>query len=755
MRVYRDCNPGTAILDGTLIVDIENLSNNNTDTLRLERRGPFPHLLDTSKCIIMPAGVCIEFYEFSDTITLPPSPGGYSLSVSNCCRNSLIQNVSNPTRVDYYWNCNIPPNDTAGNSSPEFLTPPPVLLCLNQPLTDTLHTRDIDGDSLSYELCDIYRSNLPGNNAPSAIVFTTPYSSLFPMPSSPPFGIDPITGRLRGTPNQIGHYVLGICVTDWRNGVPLSTVRVDYEFNVTPCYTIVSDILTQAEDSTLLCAGFSMNFTGQTQNANTFFWDFGDTTTLADTSNVRHPTYTYSKPGSYKVMLIAEPGDRCADTTYAEFVIHEAGSINIGKDTSYCFYDQPVDLYVNSAYPDSATYFWEFGPGANITTSTQKIPPPISWSSGGKHYVKVSVKNGKCKWIHGDTITIRPKLEADIITIAENPQMVCEGLNVQLISETKNASDVKWDFGDLNTLSDTARGDTVSYTYPGEGFYTVKLIATQDGLCWDTVSYNFEVFPRIVPDMEVTGRFCFESQEINFEAVGSYPIGTRFTWDLGPTANKPKVNNPSATNISWSDAGMHIVSLTATKGTCSETKVDTVFTPAWSVPVDAGADTVISYRQLLELRGSNAIQHYWFSSDPVGISNPFSQNTTASIPTSNDTIFFFLRVTDANGCQGMDTMQVYVMADPSGGGYNILTPNGDGRNDFLDLSDYMLGRDCAFTVMNRWGSEVYHAEKYENDWPGWDNAHRPLPDGTYYYILFCDRTVTAKGPITIINSDWK
>lgn len=753
MRVYRDCNPGTALLSRTLTVDIEDLSNNTTDTIIINRVGPFPHSLDTSKCIIVPMGVCIEYYEFSKTVNLPPSSGGYALSVSECCRNGLIQNVPNPTRVDYYWNTNIPPNDTVGNNSPEFLTPPPVLLCLNQPITDTLYTRDVDGDSLHYELCDIYRSNLPGSNGPTAVVFTPPFTSTNPMPALPPFGINSVTGQLSGTPNQIGHYVLGVCVTDYRNGVPLSTVRLDYEFNVTPCYTIVSDILTQQEDSTLLCSGLTINFTGQTQNANTFFWNFGDTSTTADTSNQRHPTYTFPGPGTYNVMLIAEPGDRCADTAYATFEIPVKGNLDVGADTIYCFYNQPINITVNSIYPDSTTtYLWNFGSGASISSSSQKIPPPVSWSSGGNHYVEVKVQNGKCTWIYGDTIKIRQRLEADIITPAENSQIPCDGLSVKWISESKNATAVKWNFGDPTTTADTASGDTVVYTYPAQGTYTVTLFATQDGSCWDTTTATFEAFPKLEPGISTSGRFCFEAQDVTFEAVGNYPIGTQFLWDLGPTANKPVVKNPSATHISWSEPGLHIVALTTTKGQCTATSYDTINIPQWSVFVDAGPDTTLPYRQMVQLQGSAANSHYWFANRPVSISNPFGQSTTASIPTSNDTVTFYLKVTDVNGCQGIDTMKVYVLADPTGGGYNILTPNGDGRNDLLDLSEYMLGRNCEFTVLNRWGSEVYHAEEYLNDWAGVNDGGRPLPDGTYYYILFCDRTVTAKGPITIINS---
>jgi gliding motility-associated-like protein len=69
-----------------------------------------------------------------------------------------------------------------------------------------------------------------------------------------------------------------------------------------------------------------------------------------------------------------------------------------------------------------------------------------------------------------------------------------------------------------------------------------------------------------------------------------------------------------------------------------------------------------------------------------------------------------------------------------------VTPNGDGHNDFFTVN---LDTDCGFTynvkIFNRWGSEVYAATNYQNNWDG--NSDRSvtsstqLPSGTYFYIL--------------------
>ncbi|MDZ7847336.1 MAG: PKD domain-containing protein [Owenweeksia sp.] len=44
-----------------------------------------------------------------------------------------------------------------------------------------------------------------------------------------------------------------------------------------------------------------VQFTDQSQNASSVFWDFGDSTTSSDTSNLLNPVYTYPGPGTYQV----------------------------------------------------------------------------------------------------------------------------------------------------------------------------------------------------------------------------------------------------------------------------------------------------------------------------------------------------------------------------------------------------------------------------------------------------------------------
>jgi gliding motility-associated-like protein len=61
---------------------------------------------------------------------------------------------------------------------------------------------------------------------------------------------------------------------------------------------------------------------------------------------------------------------------------------------------------------------------------------------------------------------------------------------------------------------------------------------------------------------------------------------------------------------------------------------------------------------------------------------------------------------------------------------NVLTPNGDGANDFLIFDGLDKYPGSQLVVFNRWGNKIYENDNYKNDWSPTD-----ISDGTYFYIL--------------------
>jgi gliding motility-associated-like protein len=82
-----------------------------------------------------------------------------------------------------------------------------------------------------------------------------------------------------------------------------------------------------------------------------------------------------------------------------------------------------------------------------------------------------------------------------------------------------------------------------------------------------------------------------------------------------------------------------------------------------------------------------------------------------------------------------------------------ITPNGDGVNDTWMISNIESYPKNNVKVFNRWGSEVFSANGYRNDWNGhYKNSDQSLPDASSYYYqidLDGDGTIEKDGWIYI------
>lgn len=72
--------------------------------------------------------------------------------------------------------------------------------------------------------------------------------------------------------------------------------------------------------------------------------------------------------------------------------------------------------------------------------------------------------------------------------------------------------------------------------------------------------------------------------------------------------------------------------------------------------------------------------------------------------------------------------------------YNIMTPNGDGRNDVFTIRNVERHPNTALTIFNRWGRQLYHSPDYRNGF-----GAEGLSAGVYYYRCRLTDGTTYKG----------
>ncbi len=82
--------------------------------------------------------------------------------------------------------------------------------------------------------------------------------------------------------------------------------------------------------------------------------------------------------------------------------------------------------------------------------------------------------------------------------------------------------------------------------------------------------------------------------------------------------------------------------------------------------------------------------------------------------------------------------------------FNLITPNGDGRNDVWAVAGLQDLGSYHIRVVTRTGQPVFETDNYRQDWSG-IHLGRPLPAGVYYYsIVIAGQKKAVTGYVTIL-----
>jgi gliding motility-associated-like protein len=119
------------------------------------------------------------------------------------------------------------------------------------------------------------------------------------------------------------------------------------------------------------------------------------------------------------------------------------------------------------------------------------------------------------------------------------------------------------------------------------------------------------------------------------------------------------------------------------------------------------------------------------------------------VVTGDENITYTLQVTDSRGCVNYDKTNIIV--SPELTIPNAFTPNGDGINDYWDITGLIAYANATVDIFNRYGVKLYHSVGYPTPWDGKYNGQQ-LPIGTYYYIINTNvNSQVLSGSLTIIR----
>jgi len=459
---------------------------------------------------------------------------------------------------------------------------------------------------------------------------------------------------------------------------------------------------------------------------NSWSWDFGEGTVLADTSHLQNPAYTYSQMGAETARLIVTNTNGCKDTINKIVSIVDKPPLSVAfKDTLIC---QGDTLQLHAI--GSGNFSWT--PSQN-TTNTASASPLAHPSNTTKYVVELD-DNG-CK--NKDSLTVRV---VDFVSVtARSDTVICENDAVQLGAVT-NGLHFQWTPAAL--VNDAAVVNAVAYP---AGTTTYQLTASI-GHCsaTDDVVVTVVAYPKVNAGRDTV--VCFNSAA----QLHGFTDGNSFTWSPATTLSNATSLNPTAKP----DASTAYV-LTAydTKG-CPKPGLDTVLvTMLPKIIANAGGDTAIVIGQPLQLQASGGVHYVW--SPAFNLSSTTIADPIAVFNESSDGLLYHVLVYNEAGCVDSASLFIKIFETPPVVFVpTAFTPNGDGRNDLLRPIAAGIVTIEYFRVFNRWGQLVFSTT---TNGKGWDGRIAGKEQGTDTFVWEVKATdykgtpYIQKGTVTLIR----
>ncbi|MBK7936318.1 MAG: gliding motility-associated C-terminal domain-containing protein [Lewinellaceae bacterium] len=549
LTVFRDCYTGIPPFDNPASVGIFDSSWNLVTELLLPRdfssNDTLPIIL-SNPCLTVPPNVCAHGTRYVGIVKLPFNPGGYHLVYQRCCRNQLIRNIIRPLATGITIIASIS-EDVLNlcNNSPTFNQWPPVAICVHEPIDFDHSATDPDGDSLVYRLCvPLHGADSldPVPQPPYAgpykeVVWRDPPYNLSNVLGGDPLHIDSLTGFITGVPNTIGNFVVGVCVDEYRDGVLISTLRRDFQYNVAECGKPYAAFFVPE----VICDTLAVKFHNQGLQANKYQWyfDWGGNTSLA--SNVYSPVYVFPDTGTYTIALIAAPDDPCRDTTFQTIhLINSSFVIDANVSIPDCITgpEFTIDAFDTSTDPVNGITetHWELkGPDGLVITADFADPSFILTETGDYTLTLTTTSGTGCSKVKVIPISVPPRF----FDVPLADRKICEGDTVALYPAGNPLFMYQW--SPSAHLSNPAIANPLA-SPPENTTYSVTVTY---GDCVATDSLKIVIVPG-PKDLTATATPNLILPGGTSQLAVTSTNANSFTWQPAASLSNPNIANPVA-----------------------------------------------------------------------------------------------------------------------------------------------------------------------------------------------------------------
>ncbi len=644
----------------------------------------------TTECNVISGDVCIQTTLYRDTIRLPIRAGGYTILYQRCCRNITLSNIVEPINTGATYFVTITEDALREcNSSPVWDTWPSIFICADDTLRYNHSARDIDGDSLVYSLCvptsgltvdnNIWQAP-PIRNSLDDVVLARGFSLQNLFGGGDPLVIDPNTGAMFAVPPAVeNQYLVGVCVSEFRDGKLLSVVKRDFEYNVRTCGR--APVAIAEPDAFQKCNSLEIDFTNSTtsnfkpKDSLDFTWifDFPNNTMI---SNDQETSFIFPRSGVYDVALVADDGT-CNDTTFIQVAVATEDDPDLGfiLEAESCNPNNLINLTALHNIPeeiDSSDFEWTITlDGVDNLVNGQDV----LFNIGTAQEVTVTLS------LVGPTGCTSTHTETQIISTVQNPManFSLAAFNCNSITTIELASNIIA----LESVADedivwtiVANGQTSTITGPNPNFdiindqdISVTLTVTTLNGCTNNVTENFNIETSPDPEIAFTHSATNCANATILSLSGSAVSNTQnidpasYDWEITLTSGEVLTGNGVIFNQDIEVDQIVTVQLqVSTFEGCTSTISESIqvltteFDPIFSDQVVCPGETAVIYSE------QNPGNQVTITPEPVGLSVDANGNYLA--PNQQNTTTYSVTVSNAD-CSRTGSVLITVDSNPT------------------------------------------------------------------------------------------
>lgn len=417
------------------------------------------------------------------------------------------------------------------------------------------------------------------------------------------------------------------------------------------------------------------NYKNLADNSIVYNWVINPTGAVFSNANAANTQITINNNGEYRISLIAQNGSGCRDTVSEQRIIYAGleSDFEFSKDIICAL--ETITTKPQSRYQPDRYQWFSNPPGPIFSPSASVNNPQITFPDSGEYILsQVVSKRNACF----DTLVTKVIVIKTIASVfSEDTLNYCAPVNVTLKSNSVNADNLIWDFGDGKSLT-TPNVDSIIYIYlknsPPSGF-DIKLKATNAIGCADSVTrFGYVRIDGPVPDFRINiTKGC---EPLTVDIVDQSLSYSEYYFDYGDGSTFDTTGNPG-THIYTTDNTVDEISkfnpslfLIDPLGCFSETQYPFDI-EVYKLPVvKFRADTLRGCRPLRVnfIDSSRFVQSYQWDFDGNGFVNDTAKNPTHVYQTQGlKTVI--LRARSQYGCVNYDTIvdyiNVYDLPNPS------------------------------------------------------------------------------------------